>query len=1255
MTDPSPEQHDGFRHKLRQILHLRSRSRDPSHKPRNHQTDLEIASRHSRSASIARSSSTSISHTTTLTANSLALIQASDGPKETCDTGNQTGHSTLHTNTLERNLTVGDDIRRAVVSSDLWSAAYREAVENLQEKLDINALEGKTIAQLFKDLEKTENEVTHESAFLRGLKCLQTLKVPLERFKMALDVASPLADIKPTTKIVVGVIKSVTAIAISLASVDVDFAKKIADMLEQIQYIDDCDTLGQKAERKDIHKALVSVYQKILEFYNAAVEFLSRKGARLIAKMVLENDRLPKIVEGFLRCSDTPRKLVEKAIFEITDDIRCMLYDHEIDRWLGSEQMRRQSQYHADLQELRADQACDSLLKSPQFLSWYHASDSQQLVILGDMGSGKIVSMSFVVDELSRRNEYQLPQPKICFYYCRDDETGKSSAIFSALILSLLKQLPGLKNPFVEWYKQAQASGVFDPASNIKRLEGFLQNVLEATDRPIFIAIDGLDECDTTSRMSLLKTLKSLSQNIPGVKTILSTRPQEEILEELHNMPRIELKHDALRDRIIVEKTVENQLPHLSMDVRALVIERLSHLAQGSAIWTKMIIRLIKIRKIRAFNPMRCFLDEIPLPRQLSELYTTLISRCIADDPENQMLANAALKLLATTHTPFSILELSWAVALSVAQHVSTVDELARLVDHQRVMELIHPFIACVDFSDTKKRQVRLTHQSVKEFIMREWCNKTCSQRPDLADADLRFASPEAFILGVCTRYLLLDEIDSRHLFSKEQVAIAELPQEADLFDENREPVEYDPHCTWEAWEEDMIRFDPTDRGFGEFFVYASCYWLEYFGAITAETLPNLANIEDLCRAGSTRLRNWTQQNCRPGCAISPRFPFDSQLYDPLSITSLYGSVDMLHHMLRNSNFDQDKFLENPAMSAADQILQWGEMSRLRVLLCDDRLGHQLRNLEFFRLIIKRWHNSSINRPGWGDAFALVDDVSAQMVDEQWANELLCTAASAGCMPIVRRLITSAQQKEGLRRELLREFRNKLQETALEEPMHQSIGEAVLANHIDVVKYLLKENNIEAHLRYRNRRGENVLHLASKLCNPEMFRLLAPRFLEGIHQADDRGDTVLERIVVSPSASRNRYESAKILLSQNGVNWNNHSWDRQRNPLRMAVQLCDLDMCCLLICIGKMDPITALRCKRGDHVDLKYRTRDHDENMLDSLVRLFDAEAAMSQGSSMQYVSSLTEETLRHLAEKHYHSRFGTLAGDSHTARRKRH
>ncbi|KAK0368732.1 hypothetical protein CLIM01_13916 [Colletotrichum limetticola] len=113
---------------------------------------------------------------------------------------------------------------------------------------------GGNIAQLFKELERVDKDATDESAFLRGVRYLRSIQVPLERFKLALDLTAPLTALEPTTSTVFGVIRGVTAVAISISTADLEFAKKIGEMLEQISYIDDCDTLGQKEDRADIHK-----------------------------------------------------------------------------------------------------------------------------------------------------------------------------------------------------------------------------------------------------------------------------------------------------------------------------------------------------------------------------------------------------------------------------------------------------------------------------------------------------------------------------------------------------------------------------------------------------------------------------------------------------------------------------------------------------------------------------------------------------------------------------------------------------------------------------------------------------------------------------------------------------------------------------------------------------------------------------------------------------------------------------------------
>ena len=133
------------------------------------------------------------------------------------DDAHTTPHQ-LHASHLEQNSTnrstLGDDVGSVIVSSDLWSAAYREAVDSLGKDIDVAILMGSNAAQLFRELEEIDKEATQESAFLRGVAYLRSIQVPLERFKLALDLASPLSSLDPTAKSVFGVVSGVTAVSL---------------------------------------------------------------------------------------------------------------------------------------------------------------------------------------------------------------------------------------------------------------------------------------------------------------------------------------------------------------------------------------------------------------------------------------------------------------------------------------------------------------------------------------------------------------------------------------------------------------------------------------------------------------------------------------------------------------------------------------------------------------------------------------------------------------------------------------------------------------------------------------------------------------------------------------------------------------------------------------------------------------------------------------------------------------------------------
>ena len=101
---------------------------------------------------------------------------------------------------------------------------------------------------------------------------------------------------------------------------------------------------------------------------------------------------------------------------------------------------------------------------------------------------------------------------------------------------------------------------------------------------------------------------------------------------------------------------------------------------------------------------------------------------------------------------------------------------LAELVDHQRVLSLIYLFITRIDFNDYGKYQIRLAHQSVKEFIYSLEQDRgdvlAIQKTTKGAPLDEKNEPLESYIVEICIRYLLLEEIKHKDLFSVEQMAI---------------------------------------------------------------------------------------------------------------------------------------------------------------------------------------------------------------------------------------------------------------------------------------------------------------------------------------------------------------------------------------------------------------------------------------------------------------------------------------------------
>lgn len=853
-----------------------------------------------------------------------------------------------------------------------------------------------------------------------------------------------------------------------------------------------------------------------------------------------------------------------------------------VQKLLGVNKDKQRSELHCEMRGLRASDACKWIVADSKFLEWYNAPTSEQLVIFGNMGCGKTIITAHVIEELIHLNKHRLPRPLICYHYCVDNETGRVLYIYSSLILQLLDQQEGLKVEFDRWYDKKRKSELLDAAQSSIDLGNFFSTCVETLNRELFIVIDGLDECDIESQKELVTLLDSLLKKTSRLKVYFSSRPQEGIERLLQGSTEIRWVSTKERDAIIVEHTVKRCLRECSAAIQRLVTERLSELAQGSAIWVKLTVEFIQKRKIQADGPMKRFLADIPSPAALSQLYAKLFAHMVGEDFDNEQLASNALEILAVARRPLSILELGWAIALNdPCAEVRTVEALKDYVDGKRALSLLQPFLSQIDFQDVKRNQVKLVHHSLKELILRDTHSNWAQPQNNADERRVQQRQPklEAALLRVCVKYLLLEEFDQNDLFSEGDTA-AQTFQEligTGFFDDpdydGRQLDSSEKSRDLENKQEaTKLYYDPSERGFGEFFVYASCFWVDHFKVGAPELLPETSDIVTLCKAKSKRLQNWTRQNCRPDCTIMPKFDFDYRLLDPLVIVTLYGSEVALEKLLQDHDVGSKEFLVDSVQKTIQQVGRGRDISRLRSLFRVTQAGPRIQSYQFFCQIMGVWAHSGIDRDSreWVGLFDLVVDIFDVLIREEWGNGFLCTAVSYGCLPIVERLFEEAARNPAMKNELLRDP----QRDNNRPDHHQSIGEAVWYDHVEVLRYLLQQDGIEVHLRHRDSRGYNVLHKIARHCNPEVVSLLVSHFREGVNQGPRNGLKPLDLVVFSNSTAES-IESARILLTLGGADVRSGYTDEPSNwdePLRRAARNGDVVMCRLLVEVGGADP-----------------------------------------------------------------------------------
>lgn len=313
------------------------------------------------------------------------------------------------------------------------------------------------------------------------------------------------------------------------------------------------------------------------------------------------------------------------------------------------------------------------------------------------------------------------------------------------------------------------------------RFRGLIINPVEAIGsqpqmKNLVIIVDALDECGTTdSRGQLLTCLFELSQLVPWLKIMLTSRPNEELTRFFEKkggtMPRYDLFQE---DRELVFSDlcfyIRDRLARLMDDDESLsqrnwledgTVEQLATRAHGLFIWAQTAFNVI----CNSMNPGKKIDDILSgessedADTQLGSLYTNILVKAMGKGMDDIPIIRCCIMVVIITRIPLN----DTALADLLAGRIK-LNELRRAIRR----------LSSVLYRD-QSGAVRVVHQSFSDYMVGERC--PAEYRIDKHSGNITLATSCLSILLKELRFNICELEDSR-LYNREVPTLAARIQE---------------------------------------------------------------------------------------------------------------------------------------------------------------------------------------------------------------------------------------------------------------------------------------------------------------------------------------------------------------------------------------------------------------------------------------------------------------------------------------------
>ncbi|VUC20488.1 unnamed protein product [Clonostachys rosea] len=504
---------------------------------------------------------------------------------------------------------------------------------------------------------------------------------------------------------------------------------------------------------KGLQIALLNIFTDIVEFCAVTYKYFKRGTLVRIGKLILtplkaEFEKMCKRLKWHTKSIDDTAVAVELLrAAEFRNKMQAQNVENmrsKCDAWLNPANMLG---VHQARSQMRLAGTCEWLLSDQTFDSWLRTesdlAEDRLLPIFGKGGCGKSILSSYIVDKMQ--------EERIVTIYFSFSGADALRQTLESLVRSMVSQL----------VHKPEYTGGYELVHQLTMQEGYsiddlwhlLQKILALGTNPLFLVIDGVDECSEPAEL-LLEHVTTILNVVKSCKILLLGRAHISELKS-HGSDIIEMDSTVIKSDLqsFITTQLRSNTRLSSLGIQESISRTLLNRSDGMFLWAKLMIddlsRASSVSEVT--QKLEC------LPRGLHAAYHQIIQHLVQTLDEFEIkLAQNILSFVVAAGRTLEVEELHCLQAL--CSRAAAEDYSPGSIQNHIFIDPVEKFSrVCGGLIHILDGKVSLVHITAKEFLQRPINKLESENHPQGLNFRIDLVRAHELFTTACLDFLFLD------------------------------------------------------------------------------------------------------------------------------------------------------------------------------------------------------------------------------------------------------------------------------------------------------------------------------------------------------------------------------------------------------------------------------------------------------------------------------------------------------------------